>query len=324
MDTGPTVPPAGERDAKGSAVIRLASSPVSWGVDFPDHPANPPWRDVLNAIGQLGFRWTELGPLGYLPEDRAVVGEALQRLGLAVAGSFLVAPLHDTTKVGAVLAACRRTCTAIKAAGGRFLVVIDEVSPERDKTAGRSDAARRLTSGEWGAFLDLTRRVAAVASEEFDLTPVFHPHAGSYVEFEDEIEILVARTTADRLQLCLDTGHCAYAGIAIPELLGELGSRTAYVHLKDVNPAGLALARRERLSFWTAVHEQIFCPLGEGIVDFAEVLEALGRARFDGWATLEQDRDPTRQANVVADIAVSRDFIHDASARVADSQVTVL
>jgi inosose dehydratase len=312
-----------EPDARGSTVIRLASSPVSWGVDFPDHPGNPPWRDVLSAIAQLGFRWTELGPLGYLPEDATIVSEALQQVGLAVAGSFLVVPLHDTAKVGAVLTACRRTCTAIRAAGGQFLVVINEVSPERDATAGRSDAARRLTSGEWRAFLDLTRRVTAVASEEFDLTPVFHPHAGSYVEFEDEIESLVAGTAADRLQLCLDTGHCAYAGISVTGLVGELGPRTRYLHLKDVSETVLTRARRERWSFWTAVREQIFCPLGTGIVEFGEVLEALARAQFDGWATLEQDRDPTRQANVAADIAVSRDFIHYVSRRVAGGGVTV-
>jgi sugar phosphate isomerase/epimerase len=51
--------------AKG---IKLATAPVSWGVDHMGRPDLPPWSVVLDQINDAGFHYTELGPLGYLPE----------------------------------------------------------------------------------------------------------------------------------------------------------------------------------------------------------------------------------------------------------------
>ena len=49
--------------------IKLATGPVTWGVDFADTPTNPPWQQVLDDIAASGLPAMELGPVGYLPED---------------------------------------------------------------------------------------------------------------------------------------------------------------------------------------------------------------------------------------------------------------
>ena len=49
--------------------IRIANGPVSWGVDMPDTPDAPPWKTVFSEIAQAGYRWCELGPEGYLPDE---------------------------------------------------------------------------------------------------------------------------------------------------------------------------------------------------------------------------------------------------------------
>jgi inosose dehydratase len=132
------------------------------------------------------------------------------------------------------------------------------------------------------------RRTAAIA-QEHGLRPAFHPHAGSFVEFEDEIERLLDDT---ELALCLDTGHAAYAGIAADRALVAYGGRLAHVHLKDVRADVLARVRDERLDFWAAVAAGVFCPLGQGVVDLPAVLAALDRVGYRGYATIEQDRVP--------------------------------
>ena len=66
--------------------VRLATGPVSWGVDFADAPDNPPWSEVLDGIAGAGLEWTELGPLGYLPADAA---PELARRGLRLCGGFV-------------------------------------------------------------------------------------------------------------------------------------------------------------------------------------------------------------------------------------------
>ncbi len=145
-----------------AARVQLATGPVSWGVDFADAPGNPDWRLVLDEIAASGFRATELGPVGYLPEDEPSLRRALDERGLVVNGSFLFQPLHDPRRREQVLAVARRTCAAIAAAGGRFLVVLDLVDPERPrppavatspracrKRAGRGCSTGSVPSRSW-------------------------------------------------------------------------------------------------------------------------------------------------------------------------------
>jgi inosose dehydratase len=54
----------------------------------------------------------------------------------------------------------------------------------------------------------------------------------------------------------------------------------------------LAHARAAELSFWDAVGEGVFCPIGAGVVDFAAVIAALDAIGYAGHATIEQDRVP--------------------------------
>ena len=110
------------------------------------------------------------------------------------------------------------------------------------------------------------------------------------MEFEPEIERLIATTDPELVSLCIDTGHCAYAGVDPVELYRRHSERVAYLHLKDLHPDSL---RGRALSFEAAVAEGVFCPLGEGVVDFAGLRAALDESGFAGWAAVEQDRLPT-------------------------------
>jgi inosose dehydratase len=258
--------------------VALATGPVCWGVDFAGAEGNPPWPAVLDGIAAAGYTWLELGPYGYLPTDPASLREELARRGLSVAGSFVFEPLHDPRRRAPAVELAGRVSALVAETGGRYLVVIDAVSPERAATAGRATAAPRLDASGRRALLDGIAAVAAVAREH-GLQPAVHPHAGSHVEFADEIA-----AAAEVAPLCVDTGHCAWAGIDPAALLSEYGDRVACLHLKDID----ARVRARGLAFWPAVAAGIFCPLGSGVVDLEAVLAA---ARCE-LATVEQDRSP--------------------------------
>jgi inosose dehydratase len=289
--------------------VRLATGPVSWGVDFADSPDNPPWRQVLDDIGRSGYRWTELGPIGYLPGDPELLRPELERLGLHVAGSFIFEPLQDGLRLAEIVSATRRACRAIRGAGGRFLVVIDLVDPERVVTAGRPEAAPRLPPRRWLALVNGIETVAAVARDEFGLRPVFHPHVGSWVEFEDEIERLLDALDPQTIGLCIDTGHCAYAGVDPVWLYERHAARVEYLHLKDVHSRVLHRALSEPLDFWEAIAAGIFCPVGAGLVNFRALARSLERHGFDGPATVEQDRDARQGTNPLPDVVAGRSYL---------------
>jgi inosose dehydratase len=264
--------------------MRLATAPTTWGVDCAGAPGNPPWETVLDEIARSGLGALELGPVGYLPDDPDALRHALESRELTAVGSYVLGDFHDAAQGRRVAAGTIRACRAIAAAGGSILVIIDRPSPARAATAGRPADAARLRGPAWRGMLDRFETTASVAREH-GLTPVVHPHAGSFVEFADEIERLLDGTDLD---LCIDTGHAAYAGMTAHEVIEDYGDRIEHVHLKDVRPEVVA----RRLDFRAAVETGVFCPLGEGAVDVPRVMDALAGLGYAGYATIEQDRVP--------------------------------
>ena len=268
--------------------VRIATGPVAWGVDFADSPGNPPWESVLDDIEESGVGALELGPVGYLPEDPEALRGALTTRGLTSVGSFIFDDLHDPSKLADVLATAERACATIASSGGSMFVIIDRPDHVRVATAGRSGAAPRLDGPRWQAMIETIATVAEVGRRH-GLRPVVHPHAGGYIEFIDEIERLVADTDLD---LCLDTGHLAYAGIDAGWAIRRFASRLGYVHFKDIRRERIDRVRADAMTFWDAIADGVFCPIGEGVVDITDVLSALDEAGYRGFATIEQDRVP--------------------------------
>lgn len=287
--------------------LRIANGPVSWGVDFADAPGIPSWQTVFTEIGAAGYGWCELGPLGYLPDDDRLVRTELEARGLGVAGSYVFEPIDVRARHDDVVETTRRTCKRISALGGSYLVVIDLVNDERAATAGRSGAAPRLRGSAYRDLLTGLRAVTQVAVD-FELTPVLHPHAGSWVEFEDEVEAVLADTESDGLQLCIDTGHFAYAGIDPVRFLSDHRDRVQYLHFKDIDPAVHRRVVDEAIAFFDAVSLGVFCALGRGVVDFNAFAGEL-KSGFDGPGTVEQDRDPRLATTPLDDARASLDYL---------------
>ncbi len=76
-------------------MIRIGNAPCSWGVEFANDPRNPDWRRVLSDCAAAGYRGIELGPIGFMPEDPLVLGEALADNGLTLIGGVVFRPFHD-------------------------------------------------------------------------------------------------------------------------------------------------------------------------------------------------------------------------------------
>jgi inosose dehydratase len=268
--------------------IQLATGPVTWGVDFADTPGNPPWQQVFDEIAQSGLPATELGPVGYFPEDPDTLRSMLGEHQLLSAGSYVFDDIHDPSARERLLQLTERVCRWIAASGGSILSLIDKPDDVRVATAGRPGAAPRLDADRWAAMVDQLNALADVARRH-GVRPVVHPHVGGYIEFGDEIDRLVSDTDLD---LCLDTGHLAYARVDPVEALRRGADRLGHVHFKDIRPEVLDRVDAEHLTFWEAIAAGIFCPIGEGVVDIAAVLSTLDEIGYNGFATIEQDRVP--------------------------------
>jgi inosose dehydratase len=273
-------------------MLNVGNAPLSWGVFEGDAESNPPWASVLDEIVGAGYRWMELGPIGFLPEDTELLRAELARRDLELTAGFVYEHLHDRAQHDHVLRNTRRVGSTLSALGARYLVVIDRMVPERQRTAGRPDVAERLAPEAWAAMIEMIATVARVAADEFGLRPVLHPHCGTHMEFADEIERALDDLPHATIGLCIDTGHSAVADMQAADLVDRYADRVEYLHFKDVDAHALRRMHDEGLEFDEALGVGLFCPIGQGVVDFPALRESLQRIAFFGSATVEQDPDP--------------------------------
>ena len=289
--------------------IRIGNAPCSWGVEFADAPRNPAWRSGLKDCADAGYKGIELGPVGYMPEDPAILSDALAEHDLELIGGVVFRAYHDPAMWDDVLDATHRTAKALKAHGAQHLVLIDSISERRAPTAGRASEAEQMDKAEWTAYRDRIAETARIGAEEYGLTVGIHAHAAGFMDFEPELERLLNEIDEKILKICFDTGHHSYAGFDPVAFMKRYVDRISYMHFKDIDPKVKADVIANRTGFYDACGQGIFCNLGDGDVDFPAVRQILLDAGFEGWCTVEQDCDPTLDVSPIDDARANREYL---------------
>jgi inosose dehydratase len=289
-------------------------------VDDVSNPHLPPWERVLDEAAAAGFGGLELGPYGYMPLDVGRVGAALDSRGLGIVAGTIFDDLVNPGNRETLLRQTDEICAFITALprprsheGQRYaapyLTVMDWGHDERDYAAGHSDQAPRLDADAWAGMVSNIRAIAELARDRHGVRAVIHPHAGGYIEFEDELDRIVADVPADLAGLCLDTGHLDYSGMDPVETIRRYADRLDYVHFKDIDPAVYADVMGRRIRFFEACGEGVMCPIGRGRIDYRSIRTLLREIGYAGYITIEQERDPRNTGSVLADLTASRDFL---------------
>ncbi|MFC9437221.1 TIM barrel protein [Nocardia sp. NPDC057030] len=269
--------------------LRIAAAPISWGVC-----EVPGWGHVLDAqtvlaeMAALGLSATELGPPGYLPPDPDELRSLLATFGITAVGGFLALVLH--TEPARALAEAKQATELFAATGAEVLVLAAATG------LGGYDARPQLTAAEWRTLIETSAAIRDLAAEH-GLRTVLHPHVGTHVETEPEVERFLADSDLD---LCLDTGHLLIGGTDPVLLARRHADRIGHIHLKDVRRALAGEIRGGALEYSEAVRRGLYVPLGEGDVDIAALVRTMQAAGYRGWYVMEQDAalQPTDSAEL--------------------------
>jgi inosose dehydratase len=270
--------------------LQIGTAPDSWGVWFPSDSKQVPWDRFLDEVAQAGYTWTETGPYGYLPTDPAKLRSELDKRSLKITGGAVMANLEAPEGWPALEREVLRSGDLLTALGARFLLLID--ATYSDLFTGKQLAPRRLEEAAWKRLIDTTHRVADIARDRFGLTTVFHPHAETHVEYEEQIEAFLEQTDPSRVGLCLDTGHHAYRGGDPIAFMRRHHARMPYLHLKSVDREKQRQVEKEKIPFAKAVESGVFCEPSEGAVDFLAFRDVLRQIDYEGFAVVEQDMYP--------------------------------
>jgi inosose dehydratase len=271
--------------------FKFASAPDSWGVlDYPGPSWEQSYERMLDEMVLAGYAGTELGPYGFFPTDPELLKRKLLERKLSLLGSFVPVTLSDPASTAEMVEQIRKVGGLLAALGAQYLVLADAQSGERDKFAGRipADGSMSLDAEQWKQVARVVAEAATVANE-FGLELVFHPHVSTYVETPEETERFFDATSSSAIGLCLDTGHCAYAGGDAAAEAEKYREILKFVHIKDVNESVLRMARQNQLNFEQAVEANVFTMIGQGSIDFPEFFRTLVRNDYSGWMVVEQD-----------------------------------
>ena len=120
-------------------------------------------------------------------------------------------------------------------------------------------------------------------AKSLGVTLCFHPHYGTCVFSQSDIDYFAAHTNPEYVSFCFDTAHTTLAGIDPVALIHQYGSRIGYMHLTDVDTYALSKAEgRAKMASFRA--------LGHGTVNFPAVKAALEEEGYDGVLCVELDR----------------------------------
>jgi inosose dehydratase len=300
--------------------IHISTAPCCWGIDDVKNPFLPPWQRVLGEAAQAGYRGIELGPYGYLPLDADVVSPVLAENRLHVVAGTIFDDLAAAANRPSLLRQTHEICTLLKQLplvekesrqrfAGPYLVIMDWGHEARDYAAGHSERARRLDDSAWADMMDNIRAICAIAWQAYGIRPVIHPHAGGYIEFADELARLVDDIPDEVAGLCLDTGHLYYAGMDPVASLRTYADRLDYIHFKDIDPVVFDQVMNERIKFFDACGRGVMCPIGRGIIDYPALYRLIQELGYEGYITVEQERDPRNANGSLDDVAESRAFL---------------
>ncbi len=294
--------------------MRVGNAPVSWAVYEADRP-NPPYAMVLDQIAAAGYGGTELGPYGYLPTDPAALRAELAQRGLGLGSSFVPVSLEFAASRAAAVAHAREVGALLASQGVKELILADDEDQHRSAVAGRVQGSDGWSDAQWANAVTTVNAVARTLRDELGMGVVLHHHAGTFIETPDEIERFLSATDADTVGLLLDTGHLVYGGGDPVALVRRHGARIRYVHLKDARGEELAHIRSSDIGMADAWARGVFCPLGDGVVDFPGVIEGLRGHGYDGWVIVEQDVVPDAAGKLVpepfASARRSRAYLRD-------------
>ncbi len=110
------------------------------------------------------------------------------------------------------------------------------------------------------------------------IIPALHNHLRT--PFETEEEVVKALEKVEGLKLCFDTAHARAAAIDSINFIRKHHAKISLVHLKDLR----AQVPKSKVSF-----TKDFVNVGTGIVDFKEIMRALGEVGYEGTLMLELD-----------------------------------
>ena len=289
---------------------KIAGAPISWGVcEVPGwgHQMGP--ERVLREMASLGLKATEFGPLGFLPVAAADRAKVLNDLDMHATGGFFPVLLHDLSHDP--LPIVQKELESYVATGATTLVLAADSGK-----AGYDEKRAELSDEQWASVFKNLNAISALAAS-VGVKAVLHPHVGTIIETHEDVVKVV---NGSDISFCLDTGHMVIGGADPVWFSDAHAKRVAHSHLKDVDLNWAKKVQDGEVTYYDAVVQGMYRPLGRGDVDIRAIVRNLLTSGYQGWFVLEQDNvitaEPAEGSGPYEDAKISVEFLRSVIAEI--------
>lgn len=193
-------------------------------------------------------------------EDPRKFKDLLKETGLELASTLLVHMTMDSYKAG---------IEWLRQLGARRFILVSHVI---DKDKSRDENMREMVA--------VTDELAHYAGDR-GMTVSFHTHSGPFiVQTRKDIDDFFSRLKSGNVKLCFDIAQLAGAQIDVVQMARDYAALIDDVHLKDITRPGPLADLDGRRDF---------ADMGEGIIDFGPIAEALKETGYDEWLIGDND-----------------------------------
>jgi inosose dehydratase len=245
---------------RGAWNLRVGYAAITWGSNIPQAMAQ------ISAVGYPGIQLLA-NVLKAHPDPKTLEAALAERKLIFVALSSGGTQL-DPAKEKEMLEGHTEHAKYLQAAGGKYLQVIGAGNPK--------GTAANWTAGDYKRQGQLLTEVGKRAAE-YGIQMGFHNHMNTIGQTPEATDAIMDAADPKYVKLELDVAHYQQGGGDPAAAVRKYKRRLLFLHLKDTKPSAGAHGGYE------------FTELGQGRVDFKELLAALEETHFRGWGIVELD-----------------------------------
>ena len=247
---------------------------ITWGEHF---------DQGLSELEELGFHACEPFPRNALTYEQRpnALQEVLAAHHLRLSALYGGGRFGDPQRRDEIVAYNTRLARFLAALGVERLVF----GPGGPRTPGGSTAEELREAAT-------TINEAARACYDLGVLACVHPHLGTEIESEPEIDTIMELTDPRYVFFCPDTAHLTAAEIDVPRLIRRYSERMRYMHIKDLRAGAIEERRSQKAGLKVESGTEslpIFCELGYGVIDYGPIMQALQEVDYTDWITVEID-----------------------------------
>lgn len=279
--------------------VKLGITPTSWwNDDFIDIDIGITFGECVSEMAYAGFHGCSIGHK--YPKDPVQLKKELDIRGLQASEPWTSTYFTINGMKRQTISSFKQSLDFIKALGGTDMVIAELGRAVHPLPVALFDNRPVFTDSQWNDLISGITELGEIANGE-GMRLCYHPHMGTGVMIESEVDRLMEMTDPSKVHLLFDTGHLQFAGADPLRVATRYGSRIKHIHLKNVRQSVIDDAHTKGYSFRQAIEGEpnklgVFTVPGdpEGTIDMPPILTELAKANFEGWLVVEAEQDPAK------------------------------